>query len=184
MVGGKKMYCANCGTRNQKGDKNCINCGSELHELTMKSKIRGRSEGFFCPNCRNSDYNENFCVKCGYNLNDVLGYYKINKKLGYQYFLEINRNYLGIHLKVSHHDVGDEWFKWPPLLYEKMENVEITECKGRIFSSPCLKFNYEEDFDCGHFSRLKFLCNGKNSLKIKLDKKNVPEIQSKISGKI
>jgi hypothetical protein len=175
------MYCANCGTKNQKGDKNCVNCGSELHEPTMKSKIfGGGSEGFYCPNCRNSDYNENFCVKCGYNLNDVLGYYKINKKLGYQYYLEINRKYLVIHLKVSDLQAGDDWYKWPPLLNEKIENIEITECKGKIFSNPCLKLVYEEDFDCGHFSRLKFLCDGKNSLKMKLDKKDIPQIHSNI----
>ena len=179
------MFCAVCGTQNRNDDKICVHCGDGLNVPKITDKIPffgGKHQGVFCPNCRNSQYNENFCVNCGYNLKDVLGYYKIDKKEidEYQYYLEINRNYLQIHLKDSSFYNIPEWEKFQ-FLYEKMSNIQITTCRGIISSKPCIKFEYEA-LKCSRFitPTLFPLCDG-TCIKISPEKKEIAEIYDTIS---
>lgn len=103
----------------------------------------------YCPRCELSEFNENFCVQCGYNLDDVLGYYKTDK-----YDIEMNKNFIKIYEKTryqeasvpdregwhSHHRAEPKTFT-----LDKISNLRLTECKHTFSHRPCLVFEYDDE---------------------------------------
>ena len=93
----------------------------------------------YCPKCQNSNFNRNYCIKCGYNLKDILGYVKT-----YRYDIEMNINFINIYQKIYlEHNDG-----WPSILspktfkLDKIENLSLSSCKKIISHKPCLTFDY------------------------------------------
>jgi hypothetical protein len=172
------MFCENCGAEHEKGVDFCEHCGNKLTRPGLIDIIfhgAGKNTGgITCPNCRNGEYNKNFCVKCGYNLNNVLGYFSPK---GFpsddEYYLELNKNYLKVHRNIQT-EFDSTWYEFT-FLYEKIEKFEITACQGKIFTGHCLKFTYKDDFEWESYP-MKHFCDGKNSIKIPVNEKFASEI--------
>lgn len=180
------MFCAKCGTENQKGDEFCSKCGNKLNMPTLTDKVLGKEhEGLLCPNCKNHDFNDNFCVRCGYNLNDVLGYYKADVKgmLPNHFFLEINKKHLQIIVEVER--MGKMVLRYVyRYQFSKIYNLFITTCKGGILSKkshPCLKFDYN-GLECSKAKppNIKLICKG-NTLTLTLNEEQITEIKEILS---
>ena len=189
------MYCPNCGAEHHKGIDLCSNCGNKLTRPGLKDQIfhgAGKNTGdITCPHCRNTEYNKNFCVKCGYNLNDVLGYFPPKGAFSDdQYYLELNKNYLKVQKHIQS-EFDSTWYEFT-FLYEKIENFEITVCQrtkklsipllsAKTSTYPCLKFTYNEDLQWESYP-LKLFCDGENSIKIPVNEKYVSEINNIITS--
>lgn len=112
-------------------------------------RLAGSHSKRYCPRCEESEFNENFCVKCGYNLNDVLGYYKTDK-----HDIEMNKNFIKIYQKTryskssvpdrdgwhSHHRAEPKTFK-----LDKITNLRLSKCKHTLSHQPCLVFEYDDE---------------------------------------
>lgn len=170
------MFCEYCGVEHGKNVDFCESCGNKLTRPGLIDIIfhDAANTGITCPNCGNGEYNKNFCVKCGYNLNDVLGFFPPK---GFpsedEYYLELNKNYLKAKRNIRS-EYDDIWIEFP-FLYEKIENVEITSCQWKLFAGSCLKFTYTEDLEW-ESSPLKHFCDGENSVKIPINEKHAAEI--------
>lgn len=177
------MYCEKCGTKYVKGADFCERCGNDLSRPGLIDRIfhDAADSGIICPNCRNSEYNKNFCVKCGYNLKDVLGYYRPK---GFpsddEYYLELNRNYLKIQRNIQS-EYDDVWAEFS-FCYEKIENFQISTCAGKLSIGTCLEITYKEDLKWESYP-LKHFCCGKNSIKIPINEKYANEINNIITSK-
>lgn len=105
--------------------------------------IRRSQSQRYCPKCEHEDFNENFCVECGYNLKNVLGCFKCN--LGVDlYDIEFNKNYINIYRHIIERgDSGGEYHERlaPNTLYS-IRNLELSPCKTLIFHRLCLKFEH------------------------------------------
>lgn len=125
----------------------------------------------FCPSCKNIEFNQKFCVYCGNNLEDVMGYFKLDK-----YYIEVNKNFLKVWGRIRR---GDQNRTEPCIFYvDKIQNLQVTECKGTVFTSPCIKFDYEGDCNLkGTFSIRK-----EGSVKVPIDKKWLGKIDQLFSS--
>ena len=56
----------------------------------------------YCPKCEHSNFNEKFCINCGYNLEGILGYFITNN-----YDIEMNKNYINIYRKYASESADD-----------------------------------------------------------------------------
>ncbi len=185
------MFCPNCGAEHQKNDSKCPNCDIKLNKPTFKEKVarsvqdhaykdfllKGKNE-VFCPNCRNYEYNDNFCVVCGYNLKDVLGYYPVDMKgmIANQFFLEINRNYLQIIDEIMlHYGITQRYIYH--FDFNQINYMELTTCKKLISTHPCLKLEYEGS-ECHNIrpKNLKLIGKG-NTVTISLKKEQAIQIE-------
>ncbi len=119
----------------------------------------------YCPKCNYSDFNGNFCIKCGYNLNDVWGYFDMTN-----HDIEVNRNHIKIYRKIASESVGD-MVKSSPETFElnKIENICVSRCKSFLFEHSCLKFDYLDEKCKGHYAHKS---EGRCVVKVALDKKN------------
>ena len=119
----------------------------------------------YCPKCNHSDFNGNFCIKCGYNLNDVWGYFDM-----INHDIEVNRNHIKIYRKIASESVGD-MVKSSPETFElnKIENIRVSRCKSFLFEHSCLKFDYLDEKCKGHYAHKS---EGRCVVKVALDKKN------------
>lgn len=119
----------------------------------------------YCPKCNHSDFNGNFCIKCGYNLNDVWGYFDMTN-----HDIEVNRNHIKIYRKIASESVGD-MVKSSPETFElnKIENICVSRCKSFLFEHSCLKFDYLDEKCKGHYAHRS---EGRCVVKVALDKKN------------
>lgn len=52
---------------------------SSIFAYKLLPRLSGSHAKRYCPQCEESEFNDNFCINCGYNLDDVLGYYKTDK---------------------------------------------------------------------------------------------------------
>lgn len=114
------------------------------------SRLSGPHASKYCPQCEESDFNEKFCVKCGYNLENVLGYFTVSKN-----YIEVNKNYLNIYARIRRKGMPTRrpgvhsHQRYGPYTYypDKIQNLQLTHCKGTISKNPCLKFKYK-DTEC------------------------------------
>lgn len=119
----------------------------------------------YCPKCNYSDFNGNFCIKCGYNLNDVWGYFDMTN-----HDIEVSRNHIKIYRKIASESVGD-MVKSSPETFElnKIENIRVSTCKSFLFKHSCLKFDYRDEKCKGHYAHRS---GGGCVVRVTLDKKN------------
>lgn len=142
-------------------------------------KFSGKHAKRYCPRCEQSQFNENYCVECGYNLNDVLGYYKTD-----HHDIEMNKNYIKIYEKTRYQEgtVPDRegWHshhRAEPITFtlDKITNLQLAECKHFLSHSPCLIFEYDTD-KCNFYlaKEEEFICMVKaeinSRIKIELEK--------------
>lgn len=178
------MYCENCGVEYVKGADFCEKCGNDLSRPGLIDRIfhDSTTSGIICPNCRNGEYNKNYCVKCGYNLKDVLGYYQPQGFLADdEYYLELNENYLKVQRNIRS-EYDDVWSEFC-FLYDKIETFQICSCSGRLFTGTCLKLTYNEDLKWESYP-LKHFCDGKNSIKIPINDEYATEINNILKSKL
>lgn len=101
----------------------------------------------YCPKCEHHDFNGNFCVNCGYNLENVLSCFKCN--LGADlYDIELNKRYINLYRHIIEHQVdgsGEYHERLAPktLYLGSIRNIRLSSCKTLIiFTQTCLKFEY------------------------------------------
>jgi hypothetical protein len=131
----------------------------------------------FCPKCQHSNFNKNYCIKCGYNLKNVLGYVKTDR-----YDIEMNKNYINIYPKkyFEHNDGASSRFSAKTFELAKIEKIRISSCKKLISSGQCFKFNYL-DTDCKKLPYLKKQ-EDKCIVQIDLSKRNIEEFDRILSS--
>ncbi|MCE7699249.1 MAG: zinc ribbon domain-containing protein [Methanobacterium paludis] len=124
----------------------------------------------YCPNCEHSNFNEKFCIKCGYNLEDILGYF-----ITTNHDIEMNRNYINIYRKYAS-ESADDMVKLAPETFKlnKIRNLRVSSCKTLFSNKPCLKFEYMDE-KCKSPARKH---GDKCIVKMNIDKKNEYEINS------
>ena len=102
----------------------------------------------YCPRCEESEFNEKFCVKCGYNLDDVLGYLKTDK-----HDIEMNKNFIKIYEKTRvQNGIADRpgrhshrRSKPETLILDKISDFRLSKCKSTFSHYPCILFNYKDE---------------------------------------
>jgi len=110
----------------------------------------------YCPICESTNFNEHFCMNCGYNLDDVLGYFKTDK-----YDIEMNKKHINIYEKYRYqgkysanrpgvHSHGRHDPKTFTL--DKIRNLGIFSCKTTFSHNPCLRFDYLDNECKIHFA--------------------------------
>ncbi len=100
----------------------------------------GRVKRAICPKCEELVPEENYCLNCGYNLSNVVGYFQTGSSIQ-PTFIELNKNYIRVFETMR----GQyELTRLLPTTYslDKIDNPEITWCEGRILTYPCLQFDY------------------------------------------
>ncbi len=146
------------------------------------SRLSGPHANKYCPRCEESDFNEKFCVKCGYNLEDVLGYFTVSKN-----YIEVNKNYLNIYERIRMQQKGTSGRpgvhshkRYGPYTYylDKINNLHLSQCKNTISKKPCLKFNYDSP-ECKNPPEHK--SDGKCLVYVIIDKKTEKEMDNLFS---
>ena len=91
-----------------------------------------------CPECENVVADDNYCLNCGYDLQNVKGYW-----LEREQYVEINKNYLRV-FKTYREYRDITLYRYRPVTYDldKIEFPEVKWCSHVIFTSPCLTFKY------------------------------------------
>lgn len=123
----------------------------------------------YCPKCENKDYNKKYCIKCGYNLENVLGCFSGNIGVDL-YDIELNKNYINLYRHIierSPDGPGEYHERLPPktILLGNIRNMHISKCKTLIvFTKPCLKFDYWG-----------------GTVEFKMDKKTIDEVNKILS---
>lgn len=100
----------------------------------------GRGKRTTCPKCEELVPEENYCLNCGYNLSNVVGYFQIGSSIQ-PTFIELNKNYIRVFETLREHNYLT---RLPPTTYslDRIDTPEITWCEGRVLTYPCLKFDY------------------------------------------
>ena len=133
----------------------------------MKFSRIGGAAGRDCPRCEFFKFNENYCVNCGYNLDDVLGYFKTNK-----YDIEMNKNYINIYKKYYYGRYYQDRLGPETFTIDKIKNLSIR--KSRILNFPFLEFEYvDEERKPPHASKT----DDKHTVKVKINEKIANEIE-------
>lgn len=119
----------------------------------------------YCPTCENEKYNKKYCIKCGYNLEDVVGCIKT-----YRNDIEMNKYYIRIYPKIymEQHDGLPSRLKPKTFTLNKIENLRLSSCETLLSSKPCLIFDYL-DKKCKSPAIKE---NGTCIVKIKVEKKD------------
>lgn len=136
------------------------------------SETIGEHQSTYCPNCQNSDFNEKYCVKCGYNLDDILVYLRTNKN-----DIEVNKNYINIY-PIRYKD--GERRRLDPTSYDidKIQNIRISSCKSVLSDYKCLIFDYLDKGCNGPFAKKK---EDKCVIKAKIDNYGENELDNILS---
>ena len=123
-----------------------LSLSSILIEKLILPHISGHNR-LYCPKCENKDHNGNYCIKCGYNLENVLGCFSGN--IGVElYDIELNKNYINLYRHIIERQVdgsGEYHERLAPrtLSLGSIGNMRLSTCKTWfIFPTPCLKFEY------------------------------------------
>lgn len=148
------------------------------------SRLSGQHSKRYCPQCEESDFNDKFCVKCGYNLEDVLGYFTVSKN-----YIEVNKKYLNIYERTRTQQgfTGREGvhshYREGPYTYhvDKISQLQLSQCKGTISKKPCLKFQYDDE-KCKNPHEYKN--DGKCMVKVIIDKKTEKQMEKIFSTEI
>ena len=104
----------------------------------------------YCPKCENKNYNEKYCIKCGYNLENVLGCFSGNIGVDL-YDIELNKKYINLYRHIIERapdGPGEYHERLAPrtLSLGSIRNMRLSTCKTLlIFPKPCLKFEYGRD---------------------------------------
>lgn len=156
--------------------------------LGVSDKIYTK-KGKFCPKCQQSNFNEEYCIHCGYELKNILGYFPRGSiKTSEIIEVEINTKYIKIYGNVTPPGLSNSSSlrRLKPITYhqDKISNIQITDHKGIIFSGYCLSFNYEdEDRPEYHDEYYKFINNyvdGK-TIKVPIDAFFIPKLEEIIA---
>ena len=101
----------------------------------------------YCPKCENKANDDRYCIKCGYNLENVLGCFSGNIRVDL-YDIELNKNYINLYRHIIERQAdgpGEYHERLAPqtLSIGGIRNMRLSKCKTLIiFTKPCLKFDY------------------------------------------
>lgn len=99
-----------------------------------------------CPQCEEFVPDQDYCIKCGYGLSSVLYYSRRNRE-----YLEINREYIRIWERIRE-AMGSKYgdyhrsSEYNTYYFNKMEEIQFTECPEGLRFHPCLKFKYADSW--------------------------------------
>jgi hypothetical protein len=140
-----------------------------IYEPEPDLRNKARLTFKYCPTCENEKYNNKYCIKCGYNLEDVLGYVKTDRN-----DIEMNKNYIRIYPKIylEHNDGWPSRQAPKTFTLDKIENLRLSSCETLLSSEPCLIFDYL-DKKCKSPAIKE---RGNCIVKIKIDEKDKSEM--------
>ncbi len=133
------------------------------HEPDLRNKARLTLK--YCPACENEKYNNKYCIKCGYNIENVVRCFKTGDN-----DIEMNRNYIRIYPKIylEHNDGMPSRLAPKTFTLDKIENLRLSSCETLLSNKPCLIFDYL-DKKC---ERPAVKERGNCIVKIKIEKKD------------
>jgi hypothetical protein len=138
------------------------------------NRVIGLKSSRFCPNCENTPFNKKYCIKCGYHIDDVLGYFKT-----YRNDIEMNKNYIRIYPKIylEHNDGYPSRLSHITYKIDKIENIRLSSCESRFSNKNCLIFDYL-DKKCKNSKKVGDIC----IVKVKIDDKDQYRINKLINA--
>jgi predicted nucleic acid-binding Zn ribbon protein len=96
-----------------------------------------------CPECENYVANANYCLKCGYELQNVYGYWAVD---GYsstnKYRVELNRDFIRVFEVYAYE--GEERYPGEGYYLKYIKNPEIAPCT-KNHKMTCLVFDYDTE---------------------------------------
>jgi hypothetical protein len=131
----------------------------------LNKNVNGPNTSQYCPKCENNNYNKKYCIKCGYNLEDVLGYFET-----YRNDIEMNKKYVRIYPKIylEHNEGLASRLSSQTFTLDKIENLRLSSCETLLSNKPCLIFDYIDKKCKGPAIKQGNTC----ILKVKIDDKD------------
>jgi hypothetical protein len=112
---------------------------SALYYFLINRRLNFSVETLWCPQCQEKVPMANFCIECGKDLRNVLGYYQ-GSGLGSD--IEISPTQLIVYRKRRDKNANYRRYNTENFDIDKIKNLNIAKCRLPLSKVPCLIFEY------------------------------------------